>query len=271
MSPPALPRSAASLGLLSCHVCGLLSRPPGGDQNLFVGHPHPHPLPRARGNNSRSQHAALCPRCGSRLHLRKPRSLSRTWALLIAAYILFIPANALPIMQTGSLFGSQRDTILSGVVYLWHSGSWPLALLVFFASIVVPGVKLLALTYLAVSVWRKSAKNQKARARLYRLLEFIGRWSMLDVYVVTLLSALVQLQSLATIKAEPGAVAFGAVVVLTMLAAMAFDPRLIWDAAEESPGLAPPSPRPPSTPLGAGFPQRGASAPRALHSDSPDA
>lgn len=181
-----------------------------------------------------AQHAALCPRCGSRLHLRKPHSLSRTWALLIAAYILFIPANALPIMQTGSLFGSQRDTILSGVVYLWHSGSWPLALLVFFASIVVPGVKLLALTYLAVSVWRKSAKNQKARARLYRLLEFIGRWSMLDVYVVTLLSALVQLQSLATIRPEPGAVAFGAVVVLTMLAAMAFDPRLIWDGAEKS-------------------------------------
>jgi paraquat-inducible protein A len=165
--------------------------------------------------------------------------------LLSAAYILFIPANTLPIMQTGSLFGAQRDTILSGVVYLWHSGSWPLALLVFFASIVVPGVKLLALTYLAVSVGRRSAKNQMARAKLYRLLEFIGRWSMLDVYVVTLLSALVQLQSLATIKAEPGAVAFGAVVVLTMLAAMAFDPRLIWDAAEESPGLDSPSPRPP--------------------------
>ncbi|MGZ8247653.1 paraquat-inducible protein A [Methylomagnum sp.] len=231
MNSPALPRSAASLGLLSCHVCGLLSRPPG------------------------SSHAACCPRCGSRLHLRKPHSLSRTWALLIAAYILFIPANLLPIMQTGSLFGSQRDTIMSGVVYLWHSGSWPLALLVFFASIVVPAVKLIALTYLAVSVGRRSTQHQTGRAKLYRLLEFIGRWSMLDVYVVTLLSALVQLQSLATIKPEPGAVAFGAVVVLTMLAAMAFDPRLIWDMVEEEPPLIPPHPTPPSTPRRASLPQ----------------
>jgi paraquat-inducible protein A len=206
MTARAIRRSAASLGLYTCHTCGLVSRPPSPAT------------------------AALCPRCGARLHLRKPNSIARTWALLIAAYILFIPANVLPVMETGSLFGSQKDTILSGVVYLWVSGSWPLAVLVFFASIVVPLVKLIALTFLVISVQRRSSALPLERARLYRLLEFIGRWSMLDIYVITLLSALVQLQSLATIIPGPGAVAFGAVVVLTMLAAMAFDPRLIWDS-----------------------------------------
>jgi paraquat-inducible protein A len=206
MNPDAQNRSAASLGLLSCHTCGLLSRPPAAGAE------------------------ALCPRCGSHLHLRKPHSIGRTSALLIAAYILFIPANLMPVMETGSMFGSQRDTIMSGVVYLWVTGSWPLAALVFFASIVVPLVKLIALTYLVISVQRHSRKLRAQRGALYRLLEFIGRWSMLDIYVVTLLSALVQIQTLARITPGPGAVAFGAVVVLTMLAAMAFDPRLIWDS-----------------------------------------
>lgn len=207
--------SAASRGLLSCHGCGLLTRRPPQAEDL------------------------RCPRCNSQLHARKPGGTGRSWALLIAAYLLFIPANTLPIMATGSLFGSQRDTILSGVAYLWHSGSWPLAALVFFASILVPMGKLLILTGLLVSVERRSVRYRRLRTRLYRLLEFIGRWSMLDIYVVTLLSALVQLQSLASITPMPGALAFGAVVVLTMLAAMAFDPRLIWDTAN------PPPPAPP--------------------------
>lgn len=198
--------SAASLGLHTCHTCGLVSRPPAG------------------------AHEACCPRCGAVVHQRKPDSINRTWALLIAAYILFIPANLLPVMATASITGTQQDTIMSGVVYLWVNGSWSLAALVFFASIVVPMVKLMALTFLLVSVQRGSTWRSLERTKLYRLLEFIGRWSMLDIYVITLLSALVHLQSLATISAEPGAVAFGAVVVLTMLAAMAFDPRLIWDA-----------------------------------------
>ena len=150
----------------------------------------------------------------------------------MAAYLLFIPANVLPIMATGSLFGSQKDTIMSGVVYLWLEGSWPLAALVFFASIIVPLGKLLILTYLLISVEMGAVRHRRLRAKLYRLLEFIGRWSMLDIYVVTLLSALVQLQSLANIRPMPGAMAFGAVVVLTMLAAMAFDPRLIWDMGQ---------------------------------------
>jgi paraquat-inducible protein A len=204
--------TAARYGLLACHACGLLSRSVPG------------------------VHDAACPRCGAHLHLRKPDSIARTWAFLIAAAILYIPANALPIMETSSLFGSQRDTILSGVVFLWTSGSWPLATIVFVASILVPMLKLIALTWLLISVQRGKARNPMQSARLYRLVEFIGRWSMLDIYVVTLLVALVQLQSLAFIKAGPGALAFGAVVVLTMFSAMAFDPRLIWDPVDKQHG-----------------------------------
>lgn len=158
----------------------------------------------------------------------------RTWALLGAAFVLFIPANLLPVMETGSLFGAQQDTIMSGVIYLWVSGSWPLSALVFIASIVVPLVKLLILTLLVSSVQFHVTWLPRERTRLYRMIEFIGRWSMLDIFVVTILAALVRLQSLATIKAGTGAIAFGAVVVLTMLASMAFDPRLIWDNVKEN-------------------------------------
>jgi len=200
------PHSAAALGLYACHTCALVSRPRAPDA------------------------VERCPRCGSVLHQRKPDSIGRTWALLITAFILLIPANTLPIMETGSLFGSQRDTIMSGVLYLWSSGSWALALLVFFASVVVPLAKLVALAYLLHSVQRQSPRKPQRRTRLYHWLKFIGRWSMLDIYVVTLLVALVQLQSLATIQAAPGAIAFGAVVVITMIASMTFDPRMIWDS-----------------------------------------
>lgn len=220
MKPEGYPQlSAASQGFLSCHTCGLLSRQPAHAESV------------------------ICRRCASHLHPRKPGGTGRSWALMIAAYILFIPANALPIMATGSLFGSQKDTILSGVMYLWTEGSWPLAALVFFASIIVPMGKLLILTYLLVAVEMRSVRHRRLRARLYRFLEFIGRWSMLDIYVVTLLSALVQLKSLASITPMPGALAFGAVVVLTMLAAMAFDPRLIWDEPRAE-SLATPTPHP---------------------------
>ncbi|NHC07877.1 paraquat-inducible protein A [Azonexus fungiphilus] len=173
-----------------------------------------------------------CPRCHAPLHLRKPDSLARTWALMLAAYLLYLPANLLPIMETRSPFGTQHDTIMSGVVVLWNTGSWILALVVFCASIVLPMLKLFSLTYLLLSVHHHARHNTRQRARLYRLLELIGRWSMLDVYVVTLLVALVQVQSLAIIAPGPGVVAFGAVVVLSMLATMAFDPRLIWDRAD---------------------------------------
>jgi paraquat-inducible protein A len=196
--------TARTAGLLPCHACGLLSRPSAG-------------------------HEAFCSRCGEILHQRKPDSLRRTWAFLIAAMILYIPANVLPIMVTDSLFGAEVDTIMSGVVYLWTSGSWPLAIVVFIASISVPGMKLIALTFLLLSVHFRWRWQPAQRTRLYRVVEIAGRWSMLDIYVSTMLVALVQLQGLATIIAGPAAIAFGAVVVLTMLAAMSFDPRLIWD------------------------------------------
>jgi paraquat-inducible protein A len=163
------------------------------------------------------------------LHFRKPASITRCWALLVASYILYIPANLMPIMDTGSLISYRSDTIISGIIHLWKTGFWGIAIIVFIASITIPLLKLIALTVLLVSVQRRSTRQPESRARLYRLLELVGRWSMLDVYVVTLLAALVQIQSLAIVKAGPGAVAFGAVVVLTMFASLNFDPRLIWD------------------------------------------
>ena len=209
---PFIARQARQAGLLNCHICGQLSQAPAGGGFL------------------------RCPRCRAPLHMRKPASLATTWALVIAAAILYIPANLLPMMYTSSLFGSQADTIMSGVVYFWTSGSWYLALIIFFASILVPLLKMAVLLFLLVSVQMRSHWQPVQRARLYRLVEVIGRWSMLDVYVVAMIVSLVQLKALATILPGPGAMAFGAVVVLTIFAAMAFDPRLIWDPLEEERG-----------------------------------
>jgi len=200
------------MGLVACHVCELVTR-----------------APPAAAHGS-------CPRCGAHLHSRKPNAVARTWALLIAAAVLYLPANIEPVMITSSFLGTQSDTILSGVAYLYHSGSWPLAALVFTASILVPLLKLLALSYLAASVQRRSRANLLQRTRLYRLLEVVGRWSMLDVFVVMVLAALVNMGALANIQAGSGAMYFGGVVVLTMLASMSFDPREIWDATGEENG-----------------------------------
>ena len=174
---------------------------------------------------------ALCPRCGARLHLRKPGSLTRAWTFLVAAMVLYIPANVLPIMEMESLLESQTDTIMSGIVFLWTTGSWPLAIIVFVASIVVPLLKMLALLTLLIAVHHGVWIHRADLARLYRLLDMVGRWSMLDIFVVAILVALVQLQLVATVTPGPGALAFGAVVVLTMLATISFDPRLIWDSS----------------------------------------
>lgn len=200
-----------SRGLLTCHTCGLLSRAPGDAA--------------ADGGD------AACPRCGSVLHARKPHSLQRSFALLLAAAILYVPANLLPIMHTSTVTYEEDDTILSGIVALWVDGSWPLAILVFFVSILVPTLKLSALGLLLLSTHRGWRWRLHERAVLYRLIEFIGRWSMLDIFVVALLVALVQLRGFAAIHAGFGATAFAAVVVLTMYAAQAFDPRLMWDGA----------------------------------------
>jgi len=166
------------------------------------------------------------------LRLRKPDSVRRTWAFLLAGFFLYIPANLLPIMEARSPKNVQIDTIMSGVIYLWRDGTWHLALIVFVASIVVPTFKLLALGWLTYTVQQRSNRWTHQRARLYRFIDIIGRWSMLDIYVVALLVALVQLQLFATVKAGPAAAAFGAVVVMTLLATHSFDPRLIWDFEE---------------------------------------
>jgi len=179
---------------------------------------------------------ARCPRCGARIHRRKLNSVGRTWALVLAAVIFYVPANVFPVMTVTSLGRTQSDTILSGVIFLLQHGMWPLALIVFTASVVVPLLKLVALSFLLISVQRRSRWRPVDRTRLYRVTETVGRWSMVDIYVVTILVALVHLGSLATIEAGAGAVFFGAVVVITMLAAESFDPRLIWDGAEAGRG-----------------------------------
>jgi paraquat-inducible protein A len=208
--------SAADQGLLNCPVCHQLHRV----------------APALAGPEAWRQRTLHCSRCGAAMHRRKPDSLNRTWALLLAAAALVGPANLLPIMDTGSLFGSQRDTIWSGVVHLWVTGSWVLATIVFVASMVVPMAKLGVLGLLCLSVQRGWRAAPRARTRAYRLVEAIGRWSMVDIYAGAVLVALVQIEPLAVIRPGPGAIAFGAVVVLTMMAAMNFDPRLIWDATE---------------------------------------
>ena len=200
--------TALAAACARCHDCGLLSQLP----------PH--------------AHAASCPRCGGALHLRKPRSIERTWAFVIAAAICYLPANLFPVMTVISLGKRQSDTIMSGVVYLLEHHMWPLALVIFVASVFVPLMKLAILVLLLVSVQRRSRWRLVDRTRMYRLTELIGRWSMVDIYIVTILVALVRLGNLATIEAGVGAVFFGAVVVLTILAAESFDPRLIWDACE---------------------------------------
>jgi paraquat-inducible protein A len=176
-----------------------------------------------------SDHGALCPRCEAPLHRRKPGSIQRTWALVIAAAICYIPANVLPVMAVTSLGKTDADTIMSGVIYFLVHGDWPLALIIFTASVFVPLMKLGLLAFLLISIHRRSSWRPVERTRMYRLTEAIGRWSMVDIYVVTILVALVRLGNLATIEAGAGAVFFGCVVVITIFAAESFDPRLIWD------------------------------------------
>ncbi len=203
--------TAKDAGLLNCHMCNLLvQRPPINESGKRV----------------------RCPRCGSSLHCRKPNSIERTWALVIAALIFYVPANILPVTVTTYFGSSQADTIVSGVSYFMSSGSWGIALIIFVASIIVPIAKLVVLMGLLISIQRRSDWRPEERTRLFRITELIGRWSMLDVFVVTVLVALVRLGYVSTIEAGAGIIYFAAVVVLTMLAAMNFDPRLIWDARE---------------------------------------
>jgi len=207
----ALPR-AADLGLISCHVCGMVCCEASEEGASGV--------------------PGACPRCGSALRRRKPGSYGRTWALLLAAFLMYIPANVLPIMRTASLNDIDDNTILSGVKELWMKDSPNLAVIVFVASIMVPMLKFFVLGTLLISSHRRTDWAQLQRAKLYRLIEFIGYWSMLDVFVVALLSALVRFDVLSRVEPLPGVIFFGLTVVLTMLASMSFDPRLIWDSRE---------------------------------------
>lgn len=173
---------------------------------------------------------AACPRCGATLHSRKLNSRERTWALLITAILLYLPANLLPVMRVVTLGRTQSDTILSGVFYFLRTGSWHLALIIFIASVLVPILKIIILAILLISERRRSSRWPEHRARLYRLTELVGRWSMVDIFVLTLMVALVEMGSVATITPGPGSMAFALMVFSTMLAVQCFDPRLVWDS-----------------------------------------
>jgi paraquat-inducible protein A len=201
----ALASTAMQQGLQTCEGCGLLSRPAAGAEE---GH---------------------CPRCGAETEFRKKASLERATAFLIGAAICYVPANLLPVMTTVLPSGRESDTIMQGVILLWSPTGWPLSLIVLFASIFIPSAKIAALGYLIYSVRRGSIKTPGQRLRVYKIVEIVGRWSMVDVFVDTFTVALVQLQPLMSVEPAPGLLFFAAVVVLTMLAAESFDARLIWD------------------------------------------
>ncbi|MEO5362261.1 MAG: PqiA/YebS family transporter subunit [Magnetococcus sp. DMHC-8] len=212
LPPRAAPLRSTALrsGLLRCHTCTRLCHRPDGPGESW-----------------------RCPRCGSRVHPRKPASLARTWALLLTAALLYLPANLLPIMTVIRFGQGEPDTILSGIQHLLQSGLWPLATLIFFASMVVPLMKLGVLTFLLVSVHYRCRWRPGERTSLYRVIELFGHWSMVDIFLLAILTALVQLGTLSTIEPGQGATFFGLVVVFTMLATKSFDPRLMWDAMEK--------------------------------------
>ncbi|WP_417510090.1 PqiA/YebS family transporter subunit [Methylophaga sp.] len=197
-------QGAAEQGLTGCPTCGLI-----------------HALDKGSDNH--------CLRCGEPLHARAPKSLQRTLALLITATIFYIPANVYPIMTTTNFGQEKNSTIVAGVIDLIEHGSWPIALVIFIASILVPIAKLIVLSWLCLTVNNAHQLSQLARLKLYRITEFIGRWSMVDVFVVAILVALIHAGDLISVTPGPAALAFASVVVLTMLAAITFDSRLIWD------------------------------------------
>lgn len=202
--------TAQSQNLVACEMCGQLSRAPK-EENATI----------------------TCPTCGAKLESRKSNNLSRTWALVIAGFILYIPANVYPVMTFATLGDGEPDTIMTGVVELFQSGMWAIGLLVLCASILVPLMKLIGLSYLLITIQRAQGANTRDRTKLYRIIELIGRWSMLDVFLVSILIAVVDLGMVASITPDIGAAFFASVVVVTMFAANSFDPRVLWDRAEK--------------------------------------
>lgn len=199
-----LPR-AVDHGLAGCHVCGKVA-----PENL-----------------------GKCPRCGSDLHIRKPNSIQRTIALMISAGVLYIPANVLPVMTVTELGDVTQTTIIEGMISFWNTGAYPIAIVIFTASILIPLLKIVALVWLCAAATGKLDPSPSMLGKVYWLTELLGRWSMIDIFVVGILVALVQLGTYMSISPGPGALAFGGVVVLTMFAAMSFDPRLLWDQLEK--------------------------------------
>ena len=218
--------SALAAGLWRCRGCAALCVPPA---------------------EALEHQRTRCPRCDALVRPRKPEAIARSWAFLLAGTALYLPANLLPVTATSAIGGGQTDTIFSGIVYFWKDGSYGLAVLVFVASIVVPIAKLLLMSLLLISLQRHDRRWAPRRLKVYRALELIGRWSMLDIFAITMLAALVQVESLAELQPGPGAMAFGAVVVLTMLATHSFDPRLLFDKPE---GEVAPTPQPFTDPAG---------------------
>lgn len=203
--------TAKSLGMVLCHDCHKLLKYP----------------------EAKVQESLLCPRCGAKVHQRHPDSLARTWSLVITAAILLIPANLFPIMTFTITGSGEPSTIIDGVLLMVHHDMIPIAIVVFIASIAVPFLKLAGLVALLLSVQFKWSTNRRQRTTMYTLIETIGRWSMLDVFVIAILGALVELGFLANVKAGPAGTFFCAAVVVTMFAAMSFDTRLIWDKEDE--------------------------------------
>jgi paraquat-inducible protein A len=203
------PPRGISQGLAGCHACGKVS----------------------------PESAGRCARCGSKLHIRKPYAIQRTVALLIAATALYVPANVLPIMVVSEIGGTTASTIFTGMIDFWNSGAYPIAIVIFTASLFIPIVKIVALIWLCAAASGKVHPSPKVLGKIYWFTELMGRWSMVDIFVVAILVAIVQLGAVMTVMPGPGALAFAGVVVLTMFAAMSFDPRLLWDQLElmESP------------------------------------
>ncbi|MCG6895174.1 MAG: paraquat-inducible protein A [Desulfobacteraceae bacterium] len=203
------PLTAREAGLVRCHDCGKLVRmgPPGAGA------------------------AMICPRCHASAHFRKPDSVQRTWALLFASAIFFVPANILPIMEVTFLGNVETSTIMDGIVYFFQHGPWAIGLIIFTASVLVPSFKIIGLAIILLSLHFRWHSWLRHKTVMFRFITFIGRWSMLDIFVIALLCVLMNFASLSSVTPAPAAAYFCAVVVLTMLAAGTLDPRLLWDAA----------------------------------------
>ena len=204
--------SARRAGLAACRACGALHR-----------------MPRPAGGDDPAGAAVPCARCGAAVRSRAPHSLQRTWAFLLVGLAAYVPANLAPVMLTSSFAGDTSDTILSGVLELVHLGSTGIAAIIFVASVVIPVTKFVVIATLAAGLSRPGRLSSHVRHRLHRVTELIGRWSMIDVFVIAVLAALIQLGTFVTIRPGVGIVAFAASVVFTMLAAASLDPRLFWD------------------------------------------